>query len=146
MLTFAACGYLWLKRKHQLALFVAVSVCGGALVNTLLKGFIARPRPEIVPHQTSAALSSFPSGHAMMAAVVFLTLGALLALSADERRVKIYILVWSVLLTVSVGISRVYLGVHWPTDVVAGWIAGAVWATLCLLIGRRILLTHRILD
>lgn len=82
----------------------------------------------------------------MMAAVVFLTLGALLALSAEERRVKIYILSWSVLLTVSVGISRIYLGVHWPTDVVAGWIAGAIWATLCLLVSRRIVLGQRILD
>ncbi len=69
-----------------------------------------------------------------------------LALSADETRVKIYILSWSVLLTVMVGISRIYLGVHWPTDVVAGWIAGATWATLCLLVSRRIVFTNRFLD
>jgi len=137
LLTIAACGYLWLKNKNQLALFIAVSVGGGSLANTLLKGFIGRPRPDVVAHGTSAALSSFPSGHAMMSAVVFLTLGALLAFSADERRVKIYILSWSVLLTVLVGFSRVYLGVHWPTDVIAGWIAGAIWATLCLLVNRR---------
>lgn len=146
LLTLAACGYLWLKHKHGLALFVAASVSGGALMNTLLKGFVSRPRPSLVPHETPAALSSFPSGHAMMAAVVFLTLGALLALSADERRVKIYILIWSVLLTVSVGISRIYLGVHWPTDVVAGWIAGAIWAALCLFLSRRLVTTSRILD
>ncbi len=82
----------------------------------------------------------------MMSAVVFLTLGVSLALSADETRVKIYILSWSVLLTVMVGISRIYLGVHWPTDVVAGWIAGATWATLCLLVSRRIVFTNRFLD
>ena len=146
LLTMAACGYLWLKHKHKLALFVAISVCGGSLANTLLKEFIGRPRPDIVPHGTSAALSSFPSGHAMMSAVVFLTLGALLALSADEARVKIYILSWSVLLTVMVGISRIYLGVHWPTDVVAGWIAGATWATLCLLVSRRTVFANRFLD
>lgn len=139
LLSAAACGYLLLSRKVSLAVFVAVSVCGGALVNTVLKGLIGRPRPDLVPHGTTAALSSFPSGHAMMSAVVFLTLGALLALSADERRIKIYILSWSVLLTVAVGVSRVYLGVHWPTDVIAGWIAGAVWATLCLLVGGRLL-------
>lgn len=141
--TVAACGYLWLKHRRQLALFVAISVCGGSFVNTLLKGVIGRPRPDIVPHGTSAALSSFPSGHAMMAAVVFLTLGALLALSSDETRIKVYILSWSVLLTVMVGVSRVYLGVHWPTDVIAGWIAGATWATLCLLVGRRIVLAEK---
>ncbi len=146
LISLAACGYLWLKGKHQLAIFVVVSVCGGALVNTLLKGLIGRARPDIVPHGTSTALSSFPSGHAMMSAVVFLTLGALLALSADERRVKIYILSWSVLLTVLVGVSRVYLGVHWPTDIIAGWIAGALWATLCLLVNRRIVLTSKFLD
>jgi undecaprenyl-diphosphatase len=146
LITVAACGYLWLKRKYPLALFIAVSVCGGVLLNTLLKGFIARPRPDLVPHATPAALSSFPSGHAMMSAVVFLTLGALLALSADERPVKLYILIWSVLLTVAVGVSRVYLGVHWPSDVVAGWLAGAIWATLCLLVSRRTILTQRMLD
>lgn len=141
LLTTAACGYLWLQHKHRLAVFVAVSVSGGSLANTLLKGFIERPRPDIVPHGTSAALSSFPSGHAMMAAVVFLTLGALLALASDTRRVKIYLLSWSVLLTFLVGISRVYLGVHWPTDVIAGWIAGAVWAMLCLLLSKNFVLT-----
>ncbi|MDH3691771.1 MAG: phosphatase PAP2 family protein [Gammaproteobacteria bacterium] len=138
LLTIAACGYLWLKNKHRLAVFVAVSVSGGTLINTLLKGFIERPRPVIVPHETTAALSSFPSGHAMMSAVVFLTLGALLALASDTTRIKVYFLAWSVLLTVLVGISRVYLGVHWPTDVLAGWIAGATWALLCLLASRII--------
>ena len=81
LLSLAVCGYLLLKRKNILALFIAVAVSSGSLLNTILKGLIERPRPDIVPHATSAALSSFPSGHAMMSAVVFLTLGALLALS-----------------------------------------------------------------
>lgn len=140
LLSLAVCGYLLLKRKHRLALFVAVSVASGSLLNTLLKGLIERPRPDIVPHETSAALSSFPSGHAMMSAVVFLTLGALLALSSEDTRIKVYILFWSVFMTVLVGISRVYLGVHWPTDIIAGWIAGSIWALLCLLVSQRVVL------
>lgn len=138
LVTVAACGYLWLTNRHRLALFVAGCVAGGSLLNTLLKGFIERPRPDIVPHGTEAALSSFPSGHAMMSAVVFLTLGAMLAYSSRKKRVKIYILAWSVLLTFLVGVSRIYLGVHWPTDVIAGWIGGATWAVLCLLASRLI--------
>ena len=143
LLTIAACGYLWLTQRHRLALFVAVSIPAGSLLNTLLKEYFTRPRPDIVPHGTGAALSSFPSGHAMMSAVVFLTLGALLSLSTENTRIKIYILFWSVFLTVIVGISRVYLGVHWPTDIIAGWIAGGTWAILCLLVGHWILRTPR---
>jgi len=143
LLTIAACGYLWLTQRHKLALFVAVSIPAGSLLNTLLKEYFTRPRPDIVPHGTGAALSSFPSGHAMMSAIVFLTLGALLSLSTENTRIKIYILFWSVFLTVIVGISRIYLGVHWPTDIIAGWIAGGTWAVLCLLVGHWLLRTPR---
>ena len=136
LLCVAACGYLWIRQQHKLALFIAVSVSSGSLLNGLLKELFSRPRPDIVPHETAAALSSFPSGHAMMSAVVYLTLGALLSLSTDDSRIKIYILSWSVFLTVMVGISRIYLGVHWPTDIIAGWIAGGTWALLSLLTYR----------
>jgi len=126
------CIYLWLCRQRKLAIFLAISVSVGSLLNTVLKWIIVRPRPDIVPHATDAALSSFPSGHAMMSTVVYLTLGALLSLSTDDRRIKFYILFWSIFLPLIVGISRLYLGVHWPTDIIAGWIAGATWSLLCL--------------
>ncbi len=132
LLSLSSCGYLWLRRQRGLALFVAVSVSLGTLVNTVLKEVIARPRPDLFAHATDAAFSSFPSGHAMMSTMVFLTLGALLSLSSENRRIKVYLLSWSVLLPLMVGISRLYLGVHWPTDIIAGWIAGATWSLLCL--------------
>ena len=137
LLTLAACGYLWIRNRHRLAIYVATAVAGGSLLNTVLKHLFSRPRPDLVPHETAAALSSFPSGHAMMATIVYLTLGALLASATDDRRIKLYILSWSVFLTVLVGVSRIYLGVHWPTDILAGWVAGATWALLCLIGSRR---------
>lgn len=141
ILTALVAGYLWLIQRQKLALFIALSIPAGSLLNAVLKSFFERSRPDIVPHDTAAALSSFPSGHAMMSAVVFLTLGTLLSLSTTDMRIKIYILCWSLLLTIMVGISRLYLGVHWPTDVIAGWIAGAVWATFSLLVYHRFIRT-----
>ena len=127
-------GFLAMTRKGYAALFVLGSVAGGALISQATKWAYARPRPDLVPHGTEVFTASFPSGHSMMAAVVYLTLGALLARTQSGRRVKTYVLAVAVLLTVLVGASRVYLGVHWPTDVLAGWALGGMWALICLLV------------
>lgn len=134
LLTASVVIYLIILRKYRAALLIALAVIGGALLSQLLKNSIGRPRPDLVPHGSIVYSTSFPSGHSMSAAATYLTLGALLARLQPRRRLKIYVLLLAMLITVLVGISRVYLGVHWPTDVLAGWAAGAVWAALCGLV------------
>jgi undecaprenyl-diphosphatase len=119
-----------------MAMFVCISVLGGQAAGTLLKDVFQRPRPDLVPYSAYASGTSFPSGHSMMSAVTYLTLGALLARSQERKRLKAYFLLVAIFLTLAVGVTRVYLGVHWPTDVLAGWTAGAVWALLCWLMAR----------
>jgi undecaprenyl-diphosphatase len=135
-LTFAVIGFLLLERRKRAALLILAAVGGGLLLSTLLKEVFSRPRPDLVPHGSYVYTASFPSGHSMMSAATYLTLGALLARVQPRRRLKIYILCVAILLTLVVGFSRVYLGVHWPTDVLAGWSVGAVWALLCWLVAR----------
>ena len=135
-LTLAAAGYLLLERKRHAAVFLLVAVTGGVLLSLALKGSFARPRPDLVPHGSYVFTTSFPSGHSMMSAITYLTLGALLARTHPHPRIRAYVLMLAVLMTFAVGVSRVYLGVHWPTDVLAGWAAGATWALLCWLAAR----------
>jgi undecaprenyl-diphosphatase len=138
LVTLAVAGYLFLDRKFAGMAFVLAAVVGGLILSSILKASFDRPRPDIVPHLSDVYTSSFPSGHSMMSAIVYLTLGALLSQMVENRRLKFYFLAVALLLTVLVGISRVYMGVHYPTDVLAGWTAGLVWATVCLLVLRKL--------
>ena len=138
VLTLIVAGYLIMARKAATAAFVVGAISGGALFSTLLKQFFNRPRPEVVAHLVEVSTTSFPSGHAMNSAVVYLTLGALLARTHSEYRLRIYILGVAIFLTLTIGISRVYLGVHWPSDVIAGWMVGGAWATTCSLAARAL--------
>ena len=128
---FAVVLYLFLARQRAGALWVCFAVGGGIALSNALKFVFERPRPELVSHAARVFTSSFPSGHAMLSAVTYLTLGALLASLQSSVRLKVYFLGVALLLTVMVGISRVYLGVHYPTDVMAGWCVGAAWAAAC---------------
>ncbi|MGC1953290.1 MAG: phosphatase PAP2 family protein [Gammaproteobacteria bacterium] len=141
LITLTVAGFFLLQSRRRATLLILAAVGGGLLISALLKQGFDRPRPDIVPHVAYVYTASFPSGHSMMAAVTYLTLGALLARVQPRRQLKAYLLMIAIVLTLLVGLTRVYLGVHWPTDVLAGWTAGAAWALICWLAARW--LQHR---
>ena len=136
LLTAFVGGFLVMRRQYHALIFLLVAVAGGGLLNLALKSLFSRPRPDMVPHLMSAGSTSFPSGHSMLAAVCYLTLGAVLARLVEGQRLRIYFISVALCLAFAVGFSRVYLGVHYPTDVFAGWLVGLVWAIACWLVAR----------
>jgi len=133
LLSVAAGGFLWLTGRRRDVWLLGVAILGGQALSLGLKHGFDRPRPDLVPHASWVYTSSFPSGHAMMSAVTYLTLGALLARVLPRRREKIFVVGWALAFTGLTGLSRVYVGVHWPSDVVAGWAVGGSWAVACSL-------------
>lgn len=138
LLTLGAAAHLAMTRGRGPAVLLLLSVVGGTLLAHGLKLGFARPRPELVPQAVQVFSTSFPSTHAMMSAVTYATLGAVLAEEHARRRVGAHLLAVAVVLVALVGTSRVYLGVHWPSDVLAGWAAGLGWASFCWLVARRV--------
>jgi undecaprenyl-diphosphatase len=136
LVSLGAAGFLALRRKWSALALVVASIAGGAIMSTLLKRAFDRARPELSLHLTEVTSLSFPSGHSMLAAVTYFTLGALLARTTADRGIKAYFLTSAALLALIVGATRIYLGVHFPSDVLAGWCAGIAWALLCSLIAR----------
>lgn len=128
--------FLWLRRLYGAMWLVIISTLTGLVISTSLKLFFERERPSVVGHLSYVVTHSFPSGHSMLSAVVYLTLGALMGRFVESWRIKAYFLLVAMALTLLVGVSRVYLGVHYPTDVLAGWSAGLAWAVLCWLTAR----------
>lgn len=120
--------FLVLIGQRFFALFVLVSSVGGTFVVVVLKNLFGRTRPNLMPNGLYVYTESFPSGHAMISAVVYLTLGALITRLVPKITLKLYVIAVAMFLTGLVGLSRIYLGAHWPTDVLAGWAAGAAWA------------------
>jgi undecaprenyl-diphosphatase len=138
VVTFSVVGYLWLERRYGLLALVLASTLGGVLITTVLKDVLGRPRPTVVPHLVAVTSPSFPSGHSMLSTAVYLTLGALLTRVSADRATKLYFVLLPSMLTVSIGLSRIYLGVHYPTDVLGGWVGGLVWALACVVVAREL--------
>jgi undecaprenyl-diphosphatase len=128
LVTLLAVFYLLVAGKVRNAVILALAISLGAVAEGSLKLLFSRPRPDVVPHLVNVQTMSFPSGHAMMSAITYLTLGAMLARAQQTRQLRIFILSVGVFLTLLIGTSRVFLGVHWPTDILAGWTIGGAWA------------------
>lgn len=129
-------GYLFLQRKIRTLCLLVGCVAASSVTMLLLKDLFARPRPSIVPQLTSVATWSFPSGHSMLSAVVYLTLAAMLAKSTSSRALKLYYIAVAAVVVIAVGLTRIYLGVHYPTDVLAGCALGSACASLSYLLGE----------
>lgn len=131
-------GLMYMQDNKRQLVIILVSIAGALLISFLTKEFFDRPRPDLVAHGSNVRTASFPSGHSLLSASTYLTLGILLAQVQKKMRIRIFIMVLSIVTVILVGFSRVYLGVHWPTDVLAGWSIGAVWAMLCWLVAWRV--------
>lgn len=138
IVSFVVVAYLLLARSRAAAVLVLVAVVGGVAINSLLKIQFARPRPDLFVPAAKVFTASFPSGHAAYSAITYMTLAALLARMTECRRLRYYFVAVAVTLTFMIGVSRVYLGVHYPTDVLAGWCIGSAWALICWAIMTRL--------
>ncbi|HZF46271.1 MAG TPA: phosphatase PAP2 family protein [Sphingomonadaceae bacterium] len=139
-----AAALLLLQHQRRMATLLVFATLTGALAGSGLKHLFSRPRPDVVHHLVEVNSLSFPSGHAMNSAIVFLTLGAIVSRNYSEWTVRWFIMLAAVALVLVIGFSRVYLGVHWPSDVIAGWSIGAAWALLMGLVASRMQESHRI--
>lgn len=126
----AGIGYLALRRRRAEAAWLGASLVGASIIDTVLKSLFHRARPDPALHLAYVSNASFPSGHAMISAAVYLSLGLMIAETDPRRLGRICLLVFMCLIVILIGCSRVYLGVHWPSDVVAGWCLGTAWALL----------------
>ncbi|HEY7335834.1 MAG TPA: phosphatase PAP2 family protein [Bryobacteraceae bacterium] len=128
--TILAVGFLAIDRKGRLALFLCGCVVAGHFLDTTLKNAFDRARPDLVPRIGYFSGASFPSGHALLSAITYFSLATVAAQLYRRKTMTIYVYSSAAIVVALIGVTRVYLGVHWPTDVLAGWIGGGVWALL----------------
>lgn len=134
MVVLVASAFLWQSRHHYSAAMLWVAVIGSGLINSVLKIAFNRPRPDVFPWRTEhVGVASFPSGHAMTSIVVYGTLAFLIARLAPTVWLKRMVWTVAMLVVLVVGLSRLYLGVHYPSDVLAGFVVGGAWAVVCAL-------------
>jgi undecaprenyl-diphosphatase len=124
--------FLRLTEHRYSALLLLITTAGGIILNNLLKLGYSRPRPHIFPWATTAVSSSFPSGHAMSSAIVYSTVSLLAARLAKRKATRWLLVVFALFMILVIGTSRVYLGVHYPSDVLAGTLIGLAWAGFCM--------------
>ena len=138
LLVVTIAGFLLVRGRRVAALLLVCSAAGAMLLSGALKALFARARPDVVEQLVGVYSSSFPSGHALLSAAIYLMLGALLAREFPGAAPRRYVMTTALLLTLLIGASRVYLGVHWPSDVLAGWFVGALWAWGCWKFAKRL--------
>ncbi len=129
----AAAAYFYINKRRNFAFLLIISAAGGSILELILKEIVKRPRPEIVSHLVEPYFWSFPSGHAVISIAVYMMFFIIISTIVKNQSVKILIAVLSAVMVLLIGFSRVYLGVHYPTDIIAGWSVGCFWVSLCLL-------------
>ncbi len=139
-LTFTLCA-LMIRGRHAMSLFLVLSIVTGMAASAALKLILFRERPDLVEQLVRTFTASFPSGHAMLSMLTWLTLAAMAARFMPDVRLRYLTIISAVVLSLMIGLSRVYLGVHWPTDVLAGWVAGLGWVSGWWLVAHY--LSHR---
>lgn len=134
MVTLVA-GFLAIGRHWLTLSLVLGGTISGSIAVSIAKGLVGRARPTVTDHLVSVASQSFPSGHAANSAIVYLTMATLLSQLVESRAARTYLFAAAALIVTAIGASRVYLGVHWPSDVLAGWAFGTLWAVAWWAIG-----------
>ncbi|WP_367118037.1 phosphatase PAP2 family protein [Brevundimonas sp.] len=133
-----AFSFLLIQRKRLSALLLVVGLAGGVALSEGLKALFERARPPAAYQAVETLNASFPSGHALLSTVFYLTLGVMLTRAFPQKRFKAFVLGSAILIALLIGLTRVYLGAHWATDVLAGWCAGAAWAMALWLVAYAV--------